>query len=241
MPVEQTYIGQELAIFAHALNWKKYYASLLQPYLGRRVVEVGAGIGATTKIICDGTQEEWICLEPDPVLRAEIDQRISDGKLPVCCRTQSGFVSDIPVERVTDTFIYIDVLEHILDDHSELQAAALRLSPGGHLIVLSPAFHFLYSPFDRSIGHHRRYNKKMFHALTPRDCKTEKLMYLDSIGMATSLVNRFILSQAVPTLGQILFWDQRIIPIAKKFDRLFGYRFGRSLLGIWKKDESPKN
>jgi hypothetical protein len=240
MPVDQTYIGQELTIFAHATNWKKYYSSILQPYLGKRVVEVGAGIGSTTIVICSGIQEEWICLEPDPVLRTEIDQLISEGKLPTCCHTQAGFVSDIPPESRIDTFIYIDVLEHIQDDHAELEAAAVRLSPGGRLIVLSPAFSFLYSSFDRSIGHYRRYTKKMFHSLTPRDCRAEKLIYLDSIGMATSLFNRFFLSQAVPTIRQILFWDQQIIPIAKRFDRLIDYRFGRSLLGIWKKNESQE-
>jgi len=102
--------------------------------------------------------------------------------------------------------------------------------------VLSPAFNFLYSPFDRSIGHYRRYDKKMFQGLTPQGCKLEKMIFLDSVGIATSLVNRLILSQAMPTVNQILFWDRRIIPVTKWFDRLIGYRFGRSLLGIWKKD-----
>jgi hypothetical protein len=199
-------------------------------------VEAGAGIGATTLTVCDGTQEEWICLEPDPLLRAEIDQSISNGKLPACCRTQGGFVSDIPLAPRFDTFLYIDVLEHIEDDRAEVEAAAMRLSSGGRLIVLSPAFNFLYSPFDRSIGHYRRYEKKMFRELTPRDCKLEKTMYLDSVGMATSLANRMILSQAMPTVDQILFWDRKIIPVTKWFDRLVHYGFGRSLLGVWKKD-----
>lgn len=232
----KTYLGKELTIFAHARKWKQYYTSIVSPCFGKRVVEVGAGIGATTLTVCDGTQEEWICLEPDPMLRAEVDRLIADGKLPACCRTQGGFVSDIPLVSRIDTFLYIDVLEHIQDDHAELEAAAARLSPGGRLIVLSPAFNFLYSPFDRSIGHYRRYDKKMFQGLTPHGCKLEKMIYLDSAGMATSLVNRLILSQAMPTVNQILFWDRRIIPVTKWFDRLIGYRFGRSLLGIWKKD-----
>ncbi|HET9912523.1 MAG TPA: class I SAM-dependent methyltransferase [Anaerolineales bacterium] len=234
----KTYIGKELAIFAHAINWKRYYTSLIRPCFGERVVEVGAGIGATTLTVCDGTQEEWICLEPDPILRAEVNRLIADGKLPACCRTQGGFVSDIPLVSRIDTFLYIDVLEHIQDDRAELQAAAARLSPGGRLIVLSPAFNFLYSPFDHSIGHYRRYDKKMFHGLTPQECKLEKTIYLDSVGIATSLVNRLILSQAMPTVSQILFWDRKIIPVTKWFDRLTHYSFGRSLLGIWKKDES---
>lgn len=236
MTNDRAYIGQELTIFAHATNWKNYYTSIIQAYFGTRVVEVGAGIGATTLVMCDGSQDIWICLEPDPILRDKIDWLISNGKLPLCCRTQGGFVSDLTQGNSFDTFIYIDVLEHIEDDYAELAAASDRLSLGGRLIVLSPAFNFLYSPFDRSIGHYRRYDKKMFQALTPKDCKIEKMMYLDSIGMVTSLVNRFILRQSMPTIEQILLWDQRIIPLTKWIDQLTGYKSGRSLLGIWRKD-----
>ncbi|HLO28987.1 MAG TPA: class I SAM-dependent methyltransferase [Anaerolineales bacterium] len=235
MTNDRMYIGQELTIFAHAINWKKYYTAIIKPYFGKRVLEVGAGMGATTAIMCDGTQVEWVCLEPDPDLRNEIARLISDKKLPACCHTQGGFVADLERGNSFDTFIYIDVLEHIEDDYAELQAASVRLAPGGHLIVLSPAFHFLYSPFDRSIGHYRRYNKKMLQTLSPKDCEIEKMMYLDSVGMATSLINRFFLSQSMPTVAQIRFWDKWIIPLSKWADRLFAYRFGRSLLGIWKR------
>ncbi len=235
MATNQAYVGQELTIFAHAINWKKYYTSIIQPYLGKRVVEVGAGIGATTAVMCNGTQKEWICLEPDAMLRTEIDRLISDGKLPACCQTRAGFVSDLLPEALADTIIYIDVLEHIENDRTELETAAARLASGGHLIVLSPAFNFLYSPFDKSIGHYRRYDRKMLCALTPSNCRVKKILYLDLVGMATSVVNRFLLSQAMPTVAQIKFWDTYLIPISRSVDRVFGYRFGRSLLSIWAK------
>lgn len=237
MPVDQTYIGQELAIFAHAINWKKYYTSIIRPHFGKRVMEVGAGAGATTAILCDGNQEKWVCLEPDPDLRNQIDRLIADKKLPDCCVTQGGFVSDVDINDLFDTFVYIDVLEHIADDRAELASAAARLAPGGKLIVLSPAFNFLYSPFDKSIGHHRRYDRKMYATLTPSGCTVEKIIYLDSVGTATSLMNRLVLSQSLPTVDQIVFWDRWLIPITKWTDRLIRYRFGRSLLGIWKKNE----
>jgi SAM-dependent methyltransferase len=236
MPPEQAYIGQELAIFAHALNWKEYYTSIIRPYFGRRVVEVGAGLGITTKVMCDGNHLEWICLEPDPDLRSRIDRLILDGELPACCETRAGFVSSLPPEDKFDTFIYIDVLEHIEDDRSELEEAAARLSAGGHLIVLSPAFNFLFSPFDRSIGHYRRYNKRIYRALTPQGCTPEKMVYLDSAGALTSLMNRLVLSQSMPTVRQIVFWDRWIIPVTRWIDPLLLHGFGRSLLGIWKKD-----
>ncbi|HLO15975.1 MAG TPA: hypothetical protein VK206_14175, partial [Anaerolineales bacterium] len=62
MTNDRMYIGQELTIFAHAINWKKYYTAIIKPYFGKRVLEVGAGMGATTAIMCDGTQVEWVCL-----------------------------------------------------------------------------------------------------------------------------------------------------------------------------------
>lgn len=230
----QDYIGQELEIFAHALRWKAYYASLLKPYIGLRVVEVGAGMGATTPLLCDGGQEAWICLEPDPDLEQSLAGLVADGKLPACCQARPGTIAGLGPERF-DTFIYIDVLEHIQDDAGELRMAAERLTAGGRLIVLSPAHPYLYSPFDQAIGHYRRYDREMLEALTPENCHPEKCLYLDSAGLLLSLGNRVLLRQSMPTFRQILFWDRRVIPISKALDRLTGFRLGKSILAIWKR------
>ncbi len=230
----QDYIGQELEIFAHALRWKAYYASLIKPYIGQCVVEAGAGMGATTPFLCDGGQETWICLEPDPDLEKSLAGLVAEEKLPACCQACPGAVPDLGPERF-DTFIYIDVLEHIQDDAGELRMAAEHLEPGGRLIILSPAHQGLYSPFDRAIGHHRRYDKETLGALTPGNCRLEKCLYLDSAGLLLSLANRVLLRQSMPTLKQILFWDRWVIPTSKILDRLFGFRFGKSILAIWKR------
>ena len=59
------YQGKELELFEHAQNWKKYFASFMSPYLKGCVLEVGAGIGGTTKVLCDATQFYLDLLEPD--------------------------------------------------------------------------------------------------------------------------------------------------------------------------------
>lgn len=233
---EKTYPGQELTVFAEATNWKKYYTRFIRPYFGKKVLEVGAGIGATTAVLCDGTQAEWICLEPDASLRREIDARIAHHGLPPCCRTQNGSVGELSADALFDTLIYIDVLEHIEEDDAELVSAAAHLLPGGTLVVLSPAHGFLFSLFDQSIGHHRRYNKAMLKRITPPGMYIEKWIYLDSIGMITSLANRLFLKQRTPKAGQILFWDRFLVPVSKYFDRLTGYSIGRSIVCIWRKE-----
>ena len=56
------YIGNELELFDKAKNWKRYYGTLIQPFLTGDVMEVGAGIGATTRSLCNGSQKKWVCL-----------------------------------------------------------------------------------------------------------------------------------------------------------------------------------
>lgn len=229
MTESHSYIGSELELFAHAQQWKAYYKSLIAPFFGKRILEVGAGLGATTAALCDGTQDEWTCLEPDPELLAQLGSR----PLPGCCRPQAGFVATLAPDSRFDSILYIDVLEHIADDRAELERASRHLAPGGKLIVLSPAYQFLFSPFDESIGHYRRYTRATLSNLTPPGCRLALLRYLDSVGLFTSLANRLFLRQSLPTHAQILFWDRRLVPLSRLFDRLVGYRFGRSVVAVW--------
>lgn len=231
------YGGKELTLFAHARNWKKYFASKIRPFIGKRVVEVGAGIGATTAILCNGFQQHWLCLEPDSALRAQIDALIAAGQLPACCSTRGGLVADLELHQRTDSFIYIDVLEHIEDDAAELKGAAERLVPGGTVIVVGPAFNFLYSPFDRSVGHYRRYDRSALQALRPPGCRIKQIFYLDCLGIGTSLMNKLLLKQPLPNQGQILFWDRWLVPVSRALDPLVGYKAGRSIICVWEKTE----
>ncbi len=230
-----TYIGSELDVFAFASNWKAYYKGLIAEYIGRNVLEVGAGIGATAQTLCDGTQDRWVCLEPDPSLATQISEKIETGSLPTCCTVQIGTTSDLTVAEKFDTILYIDVLEHIESDVEELRNAFNLLSENGHLIILSPAHQRLYTPFDAKIGHFRRYSKATLSAVIPKGLELRKLIYVDSFGALASAANRYILKSDTPTRKQIQFWDTKIIPFSRFFDEKFGYVVGKSVIGVWKK------
>lgn len=230
------YIGEELTIFAHAVNWKRYFSREMSPFVGDAVLEVGAGLGVNTAILGADRATRWLCLEPDSALKAELDSRLRQNQLPKACEALQGIVQDLPATETFDSILYIDVLEHIEHDRAELQAAAAHLKPGGALIVLSPAHQWLYTPFDKAIGHYRRYTTEDLVALTPSTCRAERICYLDSAGMLLSLANRLLLRQSMPTVAQIKTWDRFVIPASRVLDRLFGYRLGKSVLGVWKKN-----
>jgi SAM-dependent methyltransferase len=229
------YVGQELDLFAAATNWKSYFRRHLRPYLGSEVLEVGAGLGGTTRLLARGTEHRWICLEPDPRLAARVQNRIDRSELPPCCQVHVGALADLRDEARFDTVLYIDVLEHIADDREEVAQAAGRLVGGGHLVVLAPAHPCLYAAFDASVGHYRRYTKATLAQLTPNCLEEASSFYLDSVGTLASLANRLLLRSGTPTRLQIALWDRVLVSASRFVDPLLGYRWGKTVVAVWRK------
>jgi SAM-dependent methyltransferase len=229
------YVGTELELFANARRWKGYLRRVIAPYLGPDVLEVGAGIGATTAALYDGVARRWACLEPDARLATRLREAIASGTLPFCCEATIGTIDAVPESPAFDTALYIDVLEHIEDDRMELERVARRLKPGGRVVVLAPAHPFLYSPFDRAIGHFRRYTRRMLHDLRPAGLEFIAAWYLDSAGLLASLGNRLLLRQSMPTPRQVAVWDRVLVRASEWLDPLTFGRLGKSVLAVWER------
>ncbi len=227
------YSGTELELFAHARNWKAYWSRMLAPYVRGDVLEVGAGLGTNTELLFTATDGRWTCLEPDP--RMSDAARAAHAQLGARCEHLTGTLADVPAERTFDTLLYLDVLEHIEDDRGEATCAARRLRPGGRLVVLAPAHPSLFSPFDRAIGHFRRYDKASLRALAPEGLALERLFYLDSVGLAASLANRVMLKQSLPTLAQVRTWDRVLVPCSRVLDPLLLRSAGKTVVGVWRR------
>jgi len=218
------YPGTELELFAQARNWKSYIAGSLRPWLGPRVLEVGAGIGGNIPTMFTEPVREWTALEPDPTLAARIEG---------ASRVVIGTIEALDSSEEFDAVLYLDVLEHISEDHKEVERALTHVAPGGRLIVLAPAHMFLFTPFDAAIGHYRRYNKRTLGTLPASDVTCAKLSYLDSVGLIASAANRFLLRSATPTPAQIAVWDRIMVPSSRWLDPLLVYSVGKSILGVW--------
>jgi hypothetical protein len=142
---------------------------------------------------------------------------------------------DLPADEVFDTILYIDVLEHIEDDRSETARAAAHLAPGGRLVVLAPAYAWLFSPFDAAIVHYRRYTRATLYQVAPPGLVREAAFYLDMVGLASSAANRVLLGASMPTRAQILFWDRVLVRASRLVDPLLGRRAGRSVVVVWRR------
>jgi len=230
-----SYVGNELELFAEAVHWKRYFRSAIADRLVGDVLEVGAGIGETARHLLDGRQRSWLCLEPDERLGTRLHAWAEAGDVAPLPTVQIGTTADLDPSSRFDTILYIDVLEHIEDDRAEMARAAQLLAPRGALIVLSPAFQQLFSDFDRSVGHFRRYTRASLAEVMPPSVRQVRLRYLDSVGFLASLSNRALLRQALPTRRQIALWDRVMIPASRVLDPLLARSFGRSVLAVYER------
>ena len=55
--------------------------------------------------------------------------------------------------------VFVDVLEHIEDDHGELRRAERALQQGGSVVVLSTSSRWLFSSFDEAIGRYQAFRQ----------------------------------------------------------------------------------
>jgi len=125
-------------------------------------VDVGGGTGATTieiakKLHKHGylnlSQEQITCIEGDPSLGA------AHSAQPI-----KFIIRDIEKEGSLEPnkynfFTLLDVAEHLKDPVQLLTLIRIQLKPGSLGVVTVPAYNFLFSEWDRKLGHLRRYTR----------------------------------------------------------------------------------
>jgi len=220
------YAGQELHLFSHAKNWKTYWASFISTNLNGLGIEVGAGIGSNVEYLKEKTSA--LCLvEPDEFFCSRYLSKFQDSEtgLKVC----RGTLADLPPDTLVDHIYYIDVLEHILDDSEEIRKAISYLNAGGSIFIVVPAYDFLFSDFDLSVGHYRRYNRNSIQRVIPEICEIKQFKFLDSLGILTALLSKCLGNKRVLNLRSVLIWDKYLVPLSIYLDRIFCYRIGKSI------------
>ncbi len=230
------YEGSELNLFSHAKNFKKYYYDLAKYYLSssEHVLEVGAGIGSQTLMFSSKVEfTSWTCVEPD-------DKNLSTLKSKFIHDKRFSFVSasldDFHTDQKFDLILLADVLEHMPNDFSALKYLLSLLADNGTLLIYVPACQFLFSNFDSSIGHFRRYSIPTLSQIVPSKKSIYCIKYFDSAGFILSLLNKLFLRSSSPNLKQILFWDRIIVPLSTVFDRLLNFKFGKNIFCVIKND-----
>ena len=224
------YDGWELPLFDLSKNFRKYQFDLIKEFVSGNVAEIGPGNGIILKLYLDHC-DKLDLFEPDKNLYSKLNDKFSNYKKITVINDELNTSSNI-----YDVILYLDVLEHIEDYEKEILKAHNALKKGGYLLINVPAFQFLYSDFDKDVGHFRRYSKKDITNLCSNyNLEINKLKYYDSIGFFLSFLSKMTRSNYKKNFEKkIKIWDS-LIPFSRILDKIFISYFGKSLLIVIKK------
>ncbi len=148
-----------LDTLSSARHFNAWMADTIRPFTGRRILEIGAGIGNLSRCLVP-RRELYIASDIDQEHLARLRTRLAhrpNFRAVACDLSQPEDFA--PLRDSVDTVVCLNVLEHVEDDHLGLRNIYSTLTPGGRAIILVPEGMSVYGELDRVLGHCRRYSE----------------------------------------------------------------------------------
>ncbi|MCM8787143.1 MAG: methyltransferase domain-containing protein [Candidatus Omnitrophica bacterium] len=226
-----------ITMISNAREVVEYYqwiVTLFSQYLGKRVLEVGAGIGTISEQLTRYVSElvisdidegclKFIAKKKNLSLSCNIDYALY--KLGEPC-PEAFLINPF------DSIVIVNVLEHIANDFEALVFLRNALKHQGHIILLVPALQSIYGKLDTALGHVRRYSKKQLVKICNNAGYTiMKIRYINLIGIFGWWFNGKLLKREVVPESNFKYFKY-LFPLVKALESFHPLPLGISLLAI---------
>ena len=223
-----SYLNHVLGYFDLARNYRNYQLDLIRKFVGGNILEVGPGRGEIIENFISADNKITM-IDTDEEMCKVIRERFKNSDV----RILNSNISSL--EEKFDTILYMDVIEHIENDIKELDQAISKLNKNGKLVIIVPAFSILFSDFDKSVGHFRRYTKKNFLSYKNSEVKLRNLKYFDSLGFFILFLSKILKFKGnSKAVFGIKVWNM-LIPISRLIDKIIFHSLGKSLICVYEK------
>jgi len=158
---DRIYVADEhgseiLARLNRAPRFTKWMADTIRPYLGERVLEIGAGIGNLTSNLVPRATYYASDINPQYLDRLK---KMQQTRPYLQVQFTDATAGQTYPQQQFDTVICLNVVEHLEDDVNALRNIRSSLDDNGRAIILVPNGPGLYGSLDRVLGHFRRYTQ----------------------------------------------------------------------------------
>jgi len=194
--------GEILERLNRAPRFTRWMADVIRPYVGDRVLEVGAGTGNMS-----------VHLMPRPVYWAtDVNSHYLDYLVTLratrpymrVAYTNAMDGETFPKEQSFDTVVCLNVVEHVQDDLGAMRNVWNALSDGGRAIILVPSGPGLYGTLDEVLGHFRRYTREQLVSVAEQaGFRVEQVLKFNRPGVVAWWLNGRVLHRKTFGLGQI--------------------------------------
>jgi SAM-dependent methyltransferase len=199
-------------------RFNTWLADTIRPYVGNRVLEIGAGIGnMSSKLL---PRDRYICTEIDPIHLNHLKNLFQNRpNIKIKGIDLSVKHDHSLVREKLNTVVCLNVLEHVEDDHKMLENVFHVLQPGGQAIILVPNTPGLFNSLDETLDHKRRYTKELLKDRLMNAGFTDiELMYFNHSSTPGWILNGHILKRKNFSRIQLKIYDS-LIWLIKRVDR----------------------
>jgi 2-polyprenyl-3-methyl-5-hydroxy-6-metoxy-1,4-benzoquinol methylase len=230
------YAAEDLGTIEAAHRYGEHVFDLFRPYIGRRVLEVGCGIGTMSRKLAQ-VADVIVGIEPNAACLDRVTVAMRDEpkfSLRACHLEECD-----PIELAAyafDTVYCVNVLEHIEDDVAALGMFREAVVPDGRVLIFVPAVQAAYGPLDAELGHHRRYSAaRLAAAFVEAGLEPVVMRYTNPIGLLGWLYNKYVTRARVHSVGQVKLFERLVAPWALPLERLVPPPIGLSLVAVGRK------
>jgi SAM-dependent methyltransferase len=194
--------GEILDRLNRAPRFTRWMADVVRPYVGDRVLEIGAGTGNMSVNLMP--RSIYWATDINPAYLDYLARlRAMRPYMRVAC-TDAVDAGTFPGGQEFDTVVCLNVVEHIQDDVGALRNIRTALVNGGRAIVLVPCGPWLYGSLDEVLGHCRRYTSARLTSVAQEaGFQVERILKFNRPGVAAWWLNGRILKRRTFGLGQI--------------------------------------
>ena len=206
-----------LNAFAGAARFNRWMADTVRPYVGKRVLEIGAGIGNLTRLLVP-RRARYVASDIDDEHLARLRSRFQHRPNLQVHRCNLAAAEDFaPFAESMDAVICLNVLEHVEDDLAGLRNICAVLKPGGRAIVLVPCGQEVFGTLDTVLGHFRRYShEELREKMEQCGLRVERILEFNRISrpawyISGRILKRTTLSPLALRLFDRFVWLWRIL------------------------------
>jgi glycosyltransferase involved in cell wall biosynthesis len=185
---EDVYGSQILGRLNRAPRFTKWMADVIRPYVGEKVLEIGAGTGNLTLQLVP--RKLYWASDINPLYLTYLENVGRNRPYLHVVYTDGQSTDSYPKEQKFDTVICLNVIEHLADDLGALHNIRNVLEDGGRALVLVPYGPWLSGTLDDVLGHQRRYTRNQLKELAGRaGFRLDTMLEFNRIGVIAWWIN----------------------------------------------------
>ncbi len=212
--------AETLEALSAAPRFNAWMAETIRPYVGERVLEIGAGIGNLTRTLLP-RRKQYVATDIDSEHLARLVSRFRHRpslKIRYCDLANPADFTEY--QGAMDSVICLNVLEHVEDDDSGLRNIHASLCHGGRAIVLVPHDQRIFGTLDTALGHYRRYSHEELRGKMERaGFHVERVLEFNRISRPPWFVSGRVLKRKVLSPAQMRVFD-RLVWLWRRIDGL---------------------